>query len=81
MSLSVSEAIQSVVPVERRVNDESPILGMKVIKNDIEARGMQEAHIRDGAALVKYLHWLETEIDDQHITEMKGAEKLKEFRL
>lgn len=77
---SASEAIQSVVPVERRMDVESPILNLRIIKNDVEAEGMREAHKRDGAAIIKYLYWLETEIDDQPITEMKGAEKLKNLK-
>lgn len=77
---SASEAIQSVVPFERRIEAESPIMKMRIIKNDVEAQGMREAHKRDGAGIIKYLYWLETEIDDQNITEIKGAEKLKSFK-
>lgn len=77
---SASEAITSVVPIERRLEAESPILGMRIIKNEIEANGIREAHRRDGAAIIQYLYWLETEINDQNITEMKGAEKLKDFK-
>lgn len=77
---SASEAIQSIVPVERRITGESPIVMMKVIKNEVEAEGMRQAHIRDGAAVIKYLYWLETEMNDRNITEMVGAEKLKFFR-
>lgn len=68
------------VPIERRINAVSPIVKMKIIKNDAEAYGMRDAHIRDGAALIKYLHWLDTEIDDHPITEMSGAEQLKFYR-
>lgn len=53
---------------------------MRIIKNEIEAKGMREAHKRDGASIIKYLYWLETEIDDQNITEIKGADKLKNFK-
>lgn len=77
---SASEAITSIVPVERRLEAESPILRMRIIKNEIEANGIREAHRRDGAAIIQYLHWLETEINDQNITEMNGAETLNEFK-
>lgn len=53
---------------------------MKVIKNDIEAEGMRRAHIRDGAALIKYLHWLDQNVDKIQITELSGAARLREFR-
>lgn len=75
-----SEAIESIVPTERRLITDSPIVLMKVVKNDVEAKGMRTAHYRDGIALVRYLHWLEHEIDVQNITEISGAEKLAQFR-
>lgn len=53
---------------------------MKVVKNDVEAKGMRTAHYRDGVALVRFLHWLDHEIDVQNITEISGAEKLAQFR-
>ncbi|XP_055315123.1 xaa-Pro aminopeptidase 1-like [Sitodiplosis mosellana] len=77
---SASEAIQTIVPSERRLEAESPIMKMRIIKNDVEAQKMREAHKRDGASIIKYLYWLETEIDDQNITEIKGADKLKSYK-
>lgn len=53
---------------------------MRIIKNDVEAKGIREAHRRDGAAVIQYLYWLENEINDQNITEMSGAAKLKAFK-
>lgn len=78
---SASEAITNVVPVERRLEVErSPILDMRILKNKVEAAGIREAHRRDGAAIIQYLHWLETEINDRNITEMLGAQKLEDFK-
>lgn len=76
----VSEAINLAVPVERRLIAESPIVMMKVIKNAVEAQGMRNAHIRDGVAVIKYLHWLEKSVDSTNITELSGAAKLLDFR-
>lgn len=76
----VSEAINAAVAPERRLVDESPVIMMKVIKNDVEAQGMRNAHIRDGAAVIKYLHWLEKNVDSENITELSGAAKLADFR-
>lgn len=75
-----SQAVQNAVPMERRLTAESPIVMMKVIKNDVEARGIRNAHIRDGAALILYLHWLENAVDTENVTELVGARKLREFR-
>ena len=73
-------AIHAAVPAERRLTAESPIVLMKVVKNAIEADGMRNAHIRDGAALTQYLHWLEMSVDKGNVTELSGAVKLKQFR-
>lgn len=75
-----SQAIQFAVPMDRRLIAESPITMMKVIKNKVEAQGMRNAHVRDGTALIKYLHWLEKTIDTENVTEITGARKLREFR-
>ncbi|GJD06961.1 Probable Xaa-Pro aminopeptidase P [Galdieria sulphuraria] len=58
----------------------TPISLMKAVKNDAEIRGMREAHIRDGVALVHFLNWLETEGISNGVSEFEAAEKLLEFR-
>lgn len=77
---SASEAIAKEIPLERRLEAESPILRMRIIKNEVEANGIREAHRRDGAAIIQYLHWLQTEINQTNITEMKGAQNLKDLK-
>ena len=47
------------VPEGRAVFDVSPVLLMKDRKSDIEAQGMQNAHIRDAVALCHFLYMLE----------------------
>lgn len=74
------EAINYIVPAQRRMVVDSPIVLMKVVKNEIEAKNLRLAHVRDGVAVVRYLHWLETEHNLQNITELSGAEKLTQFR-
>ncbi|KAI0338240.1 Creatinase/aminopeptidase [Trametopsis cervina] len=53
----------------------------KAIKNDAEIAGMRAAYIRDGAAFVKWLAWLEYKIGQGYdITEYEAAWRLTEFR-
>jgi Xaa-Pro aminopeptidase len=59
---------------------ESPILLMKAAKNTVEIRGMRQAHLRDGVAMVKFLYWLEQSLGRSRISEITVAEKLEEFR-
>jgi Xaa-Pro aminopeptidase len=41
-----------------------PILAIKAAKNAVEVAGMRAAHIRDGAALVRFLKWFDTDRPD-----------------
>lgn len=75
-----SQDIYETVPEARRVSRTSPIVLLKVVKNAVEANGMREANIRDGAAVIQYLSWLNKTIDSQYVSELSGAKKLGEFR-
>ncbi len=58
----------------------SPVTIAKAIKNAAEIRGSKEAHRRDGAALVKFLCWLEKAVPKGGVTELKAARKLEQIR-
>ncbi|MCD8287531.1 MAG: aminopeptidase P family protein, partial [Porphyromonadaceae bacterium] len=58
----------------------SPITWLKSIKNKTEMEGRRAAMVRDGAAMVQFLYWLDTHIGKEEITEIGIAEKLREFR-
>ncbi|POO02590.1 Creatinase [Trema orientale] len=47
---------------------QSPLALAKALKNPIELEGLKKAHIRDGAAVVQYLVWL-----DEQTQEIYGA--------
>lgn len=49
-------------------------------KNDTEIEGARSAHIRDGAAVTQFLHWLDTEAQSGEIDEITAAMKLEEIR-
>ncbi len=56
---------------------------LKVIKNKVELYGFRQCHIRDGAGLVKYLAWLDHQLNVEKrtdINEYMGTEKVLEFR-
>jgi len=50
----------------------------KAVKNETELRGIRQAHIRDGAAVVKFLCWLDK--NRQGKTELDIVEKLRHLR-
>lgn len=81
VSSGSSEALTALVPKNKRYQDITPINIMKAIKNDVEAQGMRDCHVRDGVALVKYFAWLENEmLNKRTVTEISGATKLEGFR-
>lgn len=52
----------------------------KAIKNRVEIEGMRQAHLRDGAAVTCFLHWLSAEAPKEQQTELSAAARLAEFR-
>ncbi|WP_300376168.1 aminopeptidase P family protein [Henriciella sp.] len=57
-----------------------PVLLPKACKNATEIAGTEAAHIKDGAALTRFLHWLATEGQSGEVTEIDAALKLESFR-
>ena len=53
---------------------------ISTIKNNVEIAFIKNCHKRDGAALVKFLFWLEKNIYHQKISEYDASTKLMEFR-
>jgi Xaa-Pro aminopeptidase len=52
----------------------------KARKTRAEMEGMRRAHVRDGAALTRFLAWLAKEAPKGRLTEMAAAEKLEGLR-
>ncbi len=57
-----------------------PITKMKAIKNNAEINGSRDAHKRDGAAMVNFLSWLDTEVPKNYLTEIDTVKALENFR-
>ncbi|PKA59917.1 Xaa-Pro aminopeptidase [Apostasia shenzhenica] len=47
---------------DKVIMQQSPLALAKALKNPIELDGLRKAHIRDGAAVVQYLVWLDDEM-------------------
>ena len=52
---------------------------LKSIKNKTEIKNMMKAHIEDGVALTKFLHWIKN-IKKLNLTEKKVEKKLENYR-
>lgn len=62
------------------VRSEDPCLLPKACKTEAELEGTRAAHRRDGAAVSKFLRWLDQEAARGGIDEIKAADKLQSFR-
>ena len=61
------------------VEAEDPALLPRAIKNDVEIAGARAAHRRDGAAMARFLAWLD-EMPSGRLTEIDAVRKLEECR-
>jgi Xaa-Pro aminopeptidase len=62
------------------VNGADPVLLPKARKNAAELAGARRAHIRDGAAIVRFLYWLDRKATAGKLTEIDAAKKLESIR-
>jgi Xaa-Pro aminopeptidase len=52
----------------------------KATKNAVEVEGTRKAHIRDGAAVAQFLHWLSVNGSSGTVDELAAEGKLRSFR-
>jgi Xaa-Pro aminopeptidase len=57
-----------------------PITLMKAVKNEAEIAGARAAHLRDGAAVTRFLHWLDIRAAEGGVGEITAVEALEAFR-
>ena len=57
-----------------------PVALPKACKNAAEIAGSTAAHARDGVALTRFLHWLDTEAQSGKVTEIDAVMQLEAFR-
>lgn len=77
-----SYAIYSAVRNETLVvSKASPVRSLKARKNSVEIENLKKSHIRDSAARVRHLFWMETQIKNGNkITEKDAAKKLEDIQ-
>jgi len=62
------------------VGGADPITLMKAVKNHAEIAGARAAHLRDGAAVTRFLAWLDREAPKGTLTEIDAVAALETFR-
>ena len=62
------------------VSKASPVTLLKALKNEVELAGMRAAHLRDGAAEVEFLAWLDKEVQARAVSELEIDKVLTGYR-
>jgi Xaa-Pro aminopeptidase len=70
----VGEAKRTAMP------SDDPCTALKARKHPAELEGVREAHVRDGAALTRFLAWLSVEGPKGMLNEVSAAERLEAIR-
>lgn len=58
----------------------NPTSMVKTVKNPIEMDNLRKVHLKDGAAVVKYLYWLKCNVGKIDLDEMAAADYLDQLR-
>lgn len=58
-----------------------PCIALKAVKNTIEIKGARAAHVRDGAAMARFLCWLDEAAPSGGIDEIAAVRQLEAFRI
>lgn len=53
---------------------------LKARKNPTELKNIENAHVKDGIAMVKFIKWVKENVNNNEITEISAADKLERFR-
>ncbi|MFW5684018.1 MAG: aminopeptidase P family protein [Spirochaetota bacterium] len=77
LSVGFVEALDEGVKRVERINLTT---GAKARKNSTELEHLTAAMVRDGVAMVRFIHWLTTRVGEEEITELSAEAKLLEFR-
>ncbi len=78
---TVNYRLTGSVPEKVEILDqESPIVLMKAVKTPAEMEHMRAAHVKDGVAVTRFIHWLKTGVGGGDVTEVSAAGKLEMFR-
>lgn len=78
---TVSAALRRAVPAGVNIIEEVSIpTRLKAVRNRTEIKNLREVMVRDGVALTRFFHWLETHIGHETITELSASAILETFR-
>ena len=62
------------------INETSPITMFRAIKNSTEIRNLRNAHVKDGVAMVQFIHWVKENVSKGDMTELSAQNYLYDRR-
>jgi Xaa-Pro aminopeptidase len=70
----------AVNPACRLIEQTGPATRLKAVKNDIQVQHLRETAVKDGVAVVSFLHWLTTRDPAKPVSELSAAQTLFDLR-
>ena len=81
LNSNIYNYIRKAFPVDGVLCGTSPVILKKAVKTESEIEHLRQTFIEDGAAMEKFLYWLETEVaSGREVTEWEASQKLTSFR-
>ena len=62
------------------INEDSPIELFRACKNQTEIKNIRNAHVKDGVAMVKFLHYVKTHVGKEKMSEVSAQNVLYALR-
>lgn len=76
----VNYTLMQAIQAQEIIRKPSPVPSLKAIKTEAEQNGFRQAMLRDGIAMVKFLHWLKPAVEAGGQTEVTIDRKLTSLR-
>lgn len=71
---------EAINPEVKIVEKRNITTDLKAKKNEVEVKCMENAHLKDGVAMVKFIKWIKENIGKEEMSEMSVTDKLRSFR-
>lgn len=78
--VSINAALVHLLTGVDVIEEHNPSELMRSIKNETEVANTIEAHIYDGVAVTKFIHYLKTNITEEPMTEISASDYLQKLR-
>ena len=62
------------------INETSPVLLFRAVKNSTEIRNLKNAHVKDGVAMVQFIRWVKENVSKGGMTELSAQNYLYDRR-